>query len=50
MMQCHAYDDILREMAGDQDISQESLLNASRYEYITVSIRDKKTVKEVKRS
>ncbi len=34
MMQCHAYDDILREMAGDQDISQESLLNASRYEYV----------------
>ncbi len=41
MMQCYAYDDILREMAGDQDISQESLLNAPRYESI-VSMREKK--------
>ncbi len=50
MMQCHAYDDILREMAGGNDISQESLLMAPRCDSIIINVKDKKTIKEVKRS
>lgn len=45
-MQSHAYGEVVREIAGVEDVTTEVLLRAANFESMTL-IRDKRIIKEV---